>query len=164
MGALDTGRLLEAYGDMRPRGMTVHDRTRLIGWLHIFRAGCIYSPQVIDVLRITVLKTSCLYRKILSPSRSGFKRPFYPPVLYWNFVRQISVVVWVGARKSLFFRIKFTFLPGFSAWQWSVRLPIVCFRCHKVGFCGSRWVKVGEVAKSLGHKLMGKRSRLRRNR
>jgi 16S rRNA (cytosine1402-N4)-methyltransferase len=29
--ALDSGRLLEAYGDVCPRGMTVHDRTRLTG-------------------------------------------------------------------------------------------------------------------------------------
>ena len=31
--ALDSGRLLEAYGDMRSRGMVAHDRTRLTGQL-----------------------------------------------------------------------------------------------------------------------------------
>jgi len=31
--ALETGRLLEAVGDDRSRGMIVHDRTRLTGWL-----------------------------------------------------------------------------------------------------------------------------------
>ncbi len=34
--ALSPGRLLEASGDGRPRGMTVHDRTRLIGRLPLF--------------------------------------------------------------------------------------------------------------------------------
>ncbi len=34
--ALDSGRLLEACGDASPRGMTVHDRTRLTGELSIF--------------------------------------------------------------------------------------------------------------------------------
>jgi len=34
--ALDPGRLLERCGDVTPRGMTVHDRTRLIGRLRPF--------------------------------------------------------------------------------------------------------------------------------
>ena len=36
--AESAGRWLEPWGNSRPRGMTVHDRTRLIGQLHFFFA------------------------------------------------------------------------------------------------------------------------------
>lgn len=42
--ALDPGRLLERYGDVAPRGMTVHDRTRLIGRLPISIKGAPFAP------------------------------------------------------------------------------------------------------------------------
>ncbi len=42
--ALDPGRLLERCGDAAPRGMTVHDRTRLIGRLPISIKGAPFAP------------------------------------------------------------------------------------------------------------------------
>ena len=46
--AVSPGRLLERIGDDAPRGMTVHDRTRLIGRLRHFsgpRSDAIPSPS-----------------------------------------------------------------------------------------------------------------------
>gem|GEM_PF-4006457 len=37
--ALPSGRLLEPYGDVRPRGMVAHDRTRLTGGLTYLAYG-----------------------------------------------------------------------------------------------------------------------------
>jgi hypothetical protein len=39
------GRLLEVCGDADPRGMTVHDRTRLIGRLRFFNAAHLKNPN-----------------------------------------------------------------------------------------------------------------------
>ena len=39
------GRLLERAGNRTPRGMTVHDRTRLIGQLHFVLYGIKTSMQ-----------------------------------------------------------------------------------------------------------------------
>jgi hypothetical protein len=44
--ALNPGRLLEPVSDCWPRGMTVHDRTRLIGQLHFYlktKSWCVPS-------------------------------------------------------------------------------------------------------------------------
>ncbi len=45
--ALGPGRLLERCGDAAPRGMTVHDRTRLIGRLPISMKGVLGTPSQI---------------------------------------------------------------------------------------------------------------------
>lgn len=42
--ALGPGRLLERCGNAAPRGMAVHDRTRLIGRLPIFLPGRVRTP------------------------------------------------------------------------------------------------------------------------
>ena len=44
--ALDSGRLLEACGDTRPRGMIALDRTRLIGQLHYFFFSAVLSVGI----------------------------------------------------------------------------------------------------------------------
>ena len=71
------GRLLERTGNRAPRGMTVHDRTRLIGQLHFIIAGtCSAIPWACRL-------NGDLFRAFLKPhTRFAFFAPlplqFYP--------------------------------------------------------------------------------------
>ena len=47
--ALDSGRLLEPVGDDWSRGMTVHDRTRLIGELAFFLRFTSFSAFIFSI-------------------------------------------------------------------------------------------------------------------
>ena len=54
--ALFPGRLLEWPGNWSPRGMTVHDRTRLIGWLQLFLKNSSVLPVQTLVIYEKTLK------------------------------------------------------------------------------------------------------------
>lgn len=64
--ALGPGRLLERCGNAAPRGMTVHDRTRLIGRLPIHRGMPRHAPRYpVSVLSVSVLSVNVQSVRVL---------------------------------------------------------------------------------------------------